>query len=102
MYMVIYSNILPGIIGVQGSGRNHKLWSLALSSEPVELAALVFIFSHASGFEMLVDADVMVGFTGYEMDEHSPDSNYLRLQFSRFPGPRSGPGSRSKRWIGIR
>ncbi|ONH89931.1 hypothetical protein PRUPE_8G024700 [Prunus persica] len=42
-------------------------------------------------------ATALSALQGYEMDEHSPDSNYLRLQFSRFPGPRSGPGSRSKR-----
>lgn len=31
------------------------------------------------------------------MDEHDPDSPYLRLQFSRYPGPRSGTGPRGKR-----
>ncbi|KAB2635234.1 hypothetical protein D8674_025768 [Pyrus ussuriensis x Pyrus communis] len=41
-------------------------------------------------------ATAMSALQGYEMDEHAPDSNYLRLQFSRFPGPRSGPG-RNKR-----
>ena len=34
---------------------------------------------------------------GYKMDEHDPDSNYLRLQFSRYPGPRSGTGARGRR-----
>ncbi|KAM1348250.1 hypothetical protein EV1_002432 [Malus domestica] len=41
-------------------------------------------------------ATALSALQGYEMDEHAPDSNYLRLQFSRFPGPRSGPG-RNKR-----
>lgn len=34
---------------------------------------------------------------GYRVDEHIPESNYLRLQFSRFPGPRSTSGQRGKR-----
>ncbi|KAE8701644.1 MEG5 [Hibiscus syriacus] len=34
---------------------------------------------------------------GYKIDEHEPDSNYLRLQFSRNPGPRSGFGVRGRR-----
>ncbi|KAJ8762870.1 hypothetical protein K2173_022999 [Erythroxylum novogranatense] len=42
-------------------------------------------------------ATAMSALQGYKMDEHDPDSNYLRLQFSRHPGPRSGPGSRGKR-----
>ncbi|XP_004290545.1 PREDICTED: protein WHI3 [Fragaria vesca subsp. vesca] len=42
-------------------------------------------------------ATAMSALQGYKMDEHNPDSNYLRLQFSRFPGPRSGHGTRSKR-----
>ncbi|KAK9944020.1 hypothetical protein M0R45_009604 [Rubus argutus] len=42
-------------------------------------------------------ATAMNALQGYKMDEHNPDSNYLRLQFSRFPGPRPGHGSRSKR-----
>uniref|UniRef100_A0A9I9E7S9 Uncharacterized protein n=1 Tax=Cucumis melo TaxID=3656 RepID=A0A9I9E7S9_CUCME len=32
----------------------------------------------------------------YKMDEQDPESNYLRLQFSRHPGPRSGFGSSGK------
>lgn len=39
----------------------------------------------------------MSALQGYKMDENDPESNYLRLQFSRFPGPRSGSGSRGKR-----
>ncbi|XP_024923814.1 RNA-binding protein 2 [Ziziphus jujuba] len=42
-------------------------------------------------------ATAMSALQGYEMDELNPGSNYLRLQFSRFPGPRSGSGSRGKR-----
>ncbi|XP_024162015.1 RNA-binding protein 1 isoform X2 [Rosa chinensis] len=42
-------------------------------------------------------ATAMSALQGYKMDEHNPDSNYLRLQFSRLPGPRSGHGTRSKR-----
>ncbi|KAM5562378.1 RNA-binding protein 1 [Rosa sericea] len=42
-------------------------------------------------------ATAMSALQGYKMDEHNPDSNYLWLQFSRFPGPRSGHGTRSKR-----
>ena len=38
---------------------------------------------------------------GYKMDEHDPDSNYLRLQFSRYPGPRSGSGTRGRRWMSL-
>ncbi|XP_031373385.1 RNA-binding protein 2-like [Punica granatum] len=34
---------------------------------------------------------------GYKVDEHEPNSAYLRLQYSRFPGPRSGPGPRGRR-----
>uniref|UniRef100_A0A6N2MA29 RRM domain-containing protein n=1 Tax=Salix viminalis TaxID=40686 RepID=A0A6N2MA29_SALVM len=33
---------------------------------------------------------------GYKVDEHDPDSRSLRLQFSRHPGPRSGPVSRGR------
>ncbi|GAV85123.1 RRM_1 domain-containing protein, partial [Cephalotus follicularis] len=35
-------------------------------------------------------ATAMSALQGYNMDEHGVDSNYLRLQFSRYPGPRSG------------
>lgn len=63
-----------------------------------KLDAVLIIISQATlFFEMLGDANIVVGITGYKMDEHNPDSNYLRLQFSRFPGPRSGHGTRSKR-----
>ncbi|KAJ7969835.1 RNA-binding protein like [Quillaja saponaria] len=41
-------------------------------------------------------ATALSALQGYKMDELSPESNYLRLQFSRNPGPRSGPGSRGK------
>ncbi|THG18488.1 hypothetical protein TEA_022276 [Camellia sinensis var. sinensis] len=33
---------------------------------------------------------------GYNMDEHDPKSSCLRLQFSKYPGPRSGERSRGK------
>ncbi|KAB1220867.1 RNA-binding protein with multiple splicing [Morella rubra] len=39
-------------------------------------------------------ATALSALQGYKMDEEDPDSNYLRLQFSRYPGPRSGAGSR--------
>ncbi|MBA0566218.1 hypothetical protein Golob_011057 [Gossypium lobatum] len=42
-------------------------------------------------------ATAMSALQGYKIDEHDPDSNYLRLQFSRYPGPRSGPGARGRR-----
>ncbi|XWS21767.1 hypothetical protein CRYUN_Cryun30bG0082300 [Craigia yunnanensis] len=42
-------------------------------------------------------ATAMSALQGYNMDEHDPDSNYLRLQFSRYPGPRSGTGARGRR-----
>ncbi|GMI90579.1 hypothetical protein like AT1G21320 [Hibiscus trionum] len=42
-------------------------------------------------------ATAMSALQGYKMDEHDPDSKYLRLQFSRYPGPRSGPGARGRR-----
>ena len=38
--------------------------------------------------------------TGYKVDELNPESSHLRLQFSRYPGPRSGPAFRGKRWSG--
>ncbi|XP_062191741.1 RNA-binding protein 1-like [Phragmites australis] len=34
---------------------------------------------------------------GYKFDEHERDSAHLRLQFSRFPGPRSAGGPRGRR-----
>ncbi|CAO2164968.1 unnamed protein product [Urochloa humidicola] len=34
---------------------------------------------------------------GYKFDEHDRDSAHLRLQFSRFPGPRSAGGPRARR-----
>ncbi|KAL6646294.1 hypothetical protein ACP70R_017902 [Stipagrostis hirtigluma subsp. patula] len=34
---------------------------------------------------------------GYKFDEHDRDSAHLRLQFSRFPGPRSAGGPRGRR-----
>ncbi|XP_022749556.1 RNA-binding protein 2-like [Durio zibethinus] len=43
-------------------------------------------------------ATAMSALQGYKMDEDDPDSNYLRLQFSRYPGPRSGSGTRGRRW----
>ncbi|KAB2093838.1 hypothetical protein E1A91_A02G124200v1 [Gossypium mustelinum] len=42
-------------------------------------------------------ATAMSALQGYKIDEHDPDSNYLRLQFSRNPGPRSGSGVRGRR-----
>ncbi|XVE60153.1 hypothetical protein DITRI_Ditri05aG0104800 [Diplodiscus trichospermus] len=42
-------------------------------------------------------ATAMSALQGYKMDEHDSDSNYLRLQFSRYPGPRSGTGPRGRR-----
>uniref|UniRef100_A0A6M2F6U7 RRM domain-containing protein n=1 Tax=Populus davidiana TaxID=266767 RepID=A0A6M2F6U7_9ROSI len=42
-------------------------------------------------------ATAMSALQGYKVDEHDPDSRYLRLQFSRHPGPRSGPISRGRR-----
>ncbi|GMI90808.1 hypothetical protein like AT1G21320 [Hibiscus trionum] len=42
-------------------------------------------------------ATAMSALQGYKIDEQDPDSNYLRLQFSRNPGPRSGPGGRGRR-----
>ncbi|XP_021285314.1 RNA-binding protein 2-like isoform X2 [Herrania umbratica] len=42
-------------------------------------------------------ATAMSALQGYKMDEHDPDSNYLRLQFSRYPGPRSSSGARGRR-----
>ncbi|WCJ43387.1 RNA-binding protein 2 [Euphorbia peplus] len=42
-------------------------------------------------------ATAMSALQDYKMDEHDRESNYLRLQFSRHPGPRSGPSNRGKR-----
>lgn len=42
-------------------------------------------------------ATALSALQGYEMDEHDPDSSHLRIQFSRYPGPRSGAGSRGRR-----
>ncbi|GAB4861140.1 hypothetical protein Ancab_036297 [Ancistrocladus abbreviatus] len=42
-------------------------------------------------------ATAMSALQGYRMDEHDSDSSSLRIQFSRYPGPRSGSGSRGRR-----
>ncbi|KAJ0085060.1 hypothetical protein Patl1_08100 [Pistacia atlantica] len=42
-------------------------------------------------------ATAMSALQGYKMDEDDSDSRYLRLQFSRFPGPRSSSGTRGRR-----
>ncbi|KAK9269942.1 hypothetical protein L1049_025515 [Liquidambar formosana] len=42
-------------------------------------------------------ATALSALQGYKMDEHDPETAYLRLQFSRYPGPRSGSGPRGKR-----
>ncbi|KAJ8450397.1 hypothetical protein Cgig2_004854 [Carnegiea gigantea] len=42
-------------------------------------------------------ATALSALQGYKMDEDNPDSSYLRIQFSRHPGPRSGGGSRGRR-----
>lgn len=43
-------------------------------------------------------ATALSALQGYKVDEINPESSYLRLQFSRSPGRRSGgPGPRSKR-----
>ncbi|KAK6938287.1 RNA recognition motif domain [Dillenia turbinata] len=43
-------------------------------------------------------ATALSALQGYKMDEHDRDSVYLRLQFSRYPGPRSGgSGGRGRR-----
>nr|GMD50237.1 RNA-binding protein 2-like [Ipomoea batatas] len=42
-------------------------------------------------------ATALSALQGYKMDEHDPDSPYLRLQFSKYPGARSGgSGNRGK------
>ncbi|XP_061342021.1 RNA-binding protein 2-like isoform X2 [Gastrolobium bilobum] len=42
-------------------------------------------------------ATALSALQGYQVDELHPESSHLRLQFSRFPGPRTGPGPRGKR-----
>ncbi|KAF2291238.1 hypothetical protein GH714_020812 [Hevea brasiliensis] len=42
-------------------------------------------------------ATALSALQGYQLDEHDRESNYLRLEFSRYPGPRSGHGSRGRR-----
>ncbi|XP_054786072.1 RNA-binding protein 2-like [Prosopis cineraria] len=42
-------------------------------------------------------ATALSALQGYKVDELNTESSHLRLQFSRFPGPRTGPGSRGKR-----
>ncbi|KAG9158038.1 hypothetical protein Leryth_000202 [Lithospermum erythrorhizon] len=42
-------------------------------------------------------ATAMDALQGYKFDEHDRDSVYLRLQFARYPGARSGSGHRGKR-----
>ncbi|OVA06896.1 RNA recognition motif domain [Macleaya cordata] len=42
-------------------------------------------------------ATALSALQGYNMDEHESDSHILRLQFARYPGPRSGHGPRGKR-----
>lgn len=54
---------------------------------------LVFLF-FLENLELLI---LLLGSTGYKMDEDDPDSKFLRLQFARNPGPRSGPGIRGRR-----
>ncbi|KAG5004921.1 hypothetical protein JHK84_029183 [Glycine max] len=46
---------------------------------------------------MMNSRNVFLFSNGYKVDELNPESSHLRLQFSRFPGPRSGPGLRGKR-----
>ncbi|KAL1343416.1 hypothetical protein AAHE18_09G227300 [Arachis hypogaea] len=41
-------------------------------------------------------ATALSALQGYKVDELNPESSHLRLQFSRFPGPRSGVGPRGK------
>jgi hypothetical protein len=40
-------------------------------------------------------ATALSALQGYKVDEINPESSHLRLQFSRYPGPRSGGGARS-------
>ncbi|KAJ9146147.1 hypothetical protein P3X46_028451 [Hevea brasiliensis] len=42
-------------------------------------------------------ATALSALQGYKLDEHDRESNYLRLEFSRYPGPRSGHGGRGRR-----
>ncbi|KAG9452649.1 hypothetical protein H6P81_005553 [Aristolochia fimbriata] len=49
-------------------------------------------FSSASNAAMALDV-----LQGYKFDEQDRNSAVLRLQFARFPGPRSGGGPRGKR-----
>lgn len=42
-------------------------------------------------------ATALSALQGYRMDEDDPDSKFLRLQFSRNPGPRSVSGARGRR-----
>jgi len=49
-------------------------------------------FANASQASVALDA-----LQGYKFDEHERDSANLRLQFARFPGPRSAGGPRGRR-----
>ncbi|KAK4490201.1 hypothetical protein RD792_000858 [Penstemon davidsonii] len=42
-------------------------------------------------------ATALSALQGYKMDEHDPHSPYLKLQFSKFPGARSGAAPRGRR-----
>ncbi|XP_057469215.1 RNA-binding protein 2-like [Actinidia eriantha] len=42
-------------------------------------------------------ATALSALQGYKMDEHDPDSPFLRLQFSKHPGPKSRTGSRGNK-----
>jgi len=56
---------------------------------------MIFSNSYVPKFQCLLTS--WFDDTGYKVDELNPESSHLRLQFSRFPGPRSGPGPRGKR-----
>ena len=60
------------------------------------LDALTFSAPFNSGV-LSCNKTVQFDFAGYKFDEHDRDSAILRLQFARFPGPRSVGGPRGKR-----
>ncbi|CAN1235070.1 RNA-binding protein 2 [Linum perenne] len=64
--------------------------SIMQRGEPIILCFVDFIDSPCA-------ATAMSALQGYRMDEHDPESSFLKLQFSRYPGPRSGMAGRGKR-----
>ncbi|KAF8411654.1 hypothetical protein HHK36_004212 [Tetracentron sinense] len=68
-----------------------------VNKEPKHRSGEALVLCFVDFMNAACAATALSALQGYKMDEHDSDSAYLRLQFARYPGPRSASGPRRKR-----